>query len=479
MKSIDIFIAGAKNLDEYRDALKILANELNVENKLKNKNVLLRMCDYKDIGDNQNDYDDFIKHNAAGLFAIIVDNFGTETQKEMKLAAQRFAKTKRSMVKVFIKRSDDIERMNVIYNFIKLILGEGQYGEEFNDVTEFKSRAKKYLKDYIRDAHKKEKLAQKIKKIGFSVLALIIALIGFLTSNFFPKEEILLMVGGGSAKNMIEKTGDISLKTRENTMVVGMPSGNTWPLIIEDLLYEKTKDDVNYKLISMSATKADDSVFVFDKKHKMSQLGAIIEVLVGYDDLILYLDSTVAKERGLKDYITKDQFSKLLKDCKDRCNIFATRENSGTFIEYEALTDVDIKSLAPMVYHDKVGLVDVCNVSGCDAKKPVMLLGSEFYASSDIKDQKVEGLRIYKDEHKKEIVKKPIYLYFALKVASPDELKIDKSIETFLREFASKSQGEEGKTLDSLLNVKVKDGRVKRGVANEKLRINIKDLKDY
>lgn len=479
MKSIDIFVAGAKNLDEYRDTLKILANELNVENKLKDKNVLVRMCDYKDIGDNQKDYDAFITHSAAGLFAIVVDDFGVETQKELKLAAQRFAKNKRSMVKVFIKKSADKEKMELIYNFIKLILGEGQYGEEFKDVTEFKSRAKKYLKDYIREAHRKEKSNNKLRKVGIAVASIIMAILGFLVSWIVPENSILLFVGGGSAKNMIEKSAGIVLKNRAETMVVDMPSGNTWPLIIEDLLYRKSKGDLRYKLIAMSAAQATEADFVVDENENATQLGAVIEILVGYDDLVLYVDSIVAKERGFEQIITKKQLSELLKDCKNNnWNVFATRKNSGTFMSYQALADFDIETLNTLIYSDKLKIKDVCRVSNKPVENPVILLGSQYYAASDIQEQNVVQLRIYANEQTREIVRKSIYLYFASEIISSDELRLDESVETFLRELAPKVSVD-GKSLDSLLNVKIKDGKVKRGIANGRLLININELEDF
>lgn len=482
MRSIDIFVAGAKNLDEYRDALKILANELNVENKLKNKDVLVRICDYKDIGDNQKDYDDFITHNAAGLFAIIVDDFGVETQKELKLAAQRFVKSKRSMVKVFIKKSSDSDKMNIIYNFIKLILGDGHYGEEFNEITEFKTRARKYLKEYIRQAHREEKVNKKYIKVGVGVVAILIAVFGFMLNWFIPKDNILLFVGGGSARNVIESVYDLNLKNRENTMVIDMPSGNTWSVIMEDLLYEKSNDEkkIRYKPISMSASKATDSSFVINESLNAYQIGSIIEILVGYDDLVLYFDSEEAKKRGFKDRITKKQFSELLRECKNDSiwNLFTTRSNSGTLMTYCSLTDVKIESLNPMIYSDKVSLKEVCNVSKRNVNNPILLLGSEAYASLDIEKENVVRLKICEDEKLRSIVKKPIYLYFAAEMVSSKELKIDESIERFLREIAPISKTE-GISLDSLLNKKINKGRVNRGLANTNVLININDLEDF
>lgn len=482
MKSIDIFVAGAKNLDEYRDALKILANELNVENKLKNKNVLVRMCDYKDIGDNQKDYDAFITHNAAGLFAIVVDDFGVETQKELKLAAQRFAKSKRSMVKVFIKKSADKEKMELIYSFIKLILGEGQYGEEFKDVTEFKSRAKKYLKNYIRDAHRTEKSNNKFLKIGVILAAVIIAIGGFLMNNLIPEDNILLVVGGGSAKNMLANEYEVDIKNRANTIDVDMPSGNTWILIAEDLLYGKDKDRnlIKYKPISLSASKATEKDLLIEA-NKAYMIGSIIEVFLGYDDLVLYLDSSVANERGLKNVITKQQFTDLLKESRDRnWNLFCTRPGSGTLKAYEELSNTNFKDLDldTIVYHNRVNLKEVCRIENKKVDAPVMLMGSECYAPIDIDKYNLVPLKIYEDVQLNTVARKPTYLYFAAEVVSSDELMIDESVEEFLRELAPNSI-KQGVALDSLLNRKIKDGKVKRGTASDEILININELEDF
>ena len=87
MKYIDIFVAGSKTVNEYRDILKIIASELNVENKLKGKKIIVRMCDYRDLGDNQKKYDNYIKR-VANVFFVVVDGlFGEVTKTEMTLAA--------------------------------------------------------------------------------------------------------------------------------------------------------------------------------------------------------------------------------------------------------------------------------------------------------------------------------------------------------------------------------------------------------
>ena len=92
--------------------------------------------------------------------------------------------------------------------------------------------------------------------------------------------------------------------------------------------------------------------------------------------------------------------------------------------------------------------------------------------------ENVVRLKICEDEKLRSIVKKPIYLYFAAEMVSSKELKIDESIERFLREIAPISKTE-GISLDSLLNKKINKGRVNRGLANTNVLININDLEDF
>ena len=145
MKYIDIFVAGSKTVNEYRDILKIIASELNVENKLKGKKIIVRMCDYRDLGDNQKKYDNYIKR-VANVFFVVVDGlFGEVTKTEMTLAADKYGEERQSKIKVFVKgNKDDDENANKeIYKTINELLGDGQYGVDFPDQKDFKTKAKK------------------------------------------------------------------------------------------------------------------------------------------------------------------------------------------------------------------------------------------------------------------------------------------------------------------------------------------------
>ena len=77
--SITIFVSGSKSLKVQRTRLKALANNINAENRLKGKKISLNMFSYQNLGDNQSEYDDFIKNQSDVIFFLIEDHIGDKT----------------------------------------------------------------------------------------------------------------------------------------------------------------------------------------------------------------------------------------------------------------------------------------------------------------------------------------------------------------------------------------------------------------
>ena len=73
--------------------LKALVNNLNGENRMKGIPITLNMFSYVNLGDNQTDYDDFIKNKSDIVIFIIEDRIGDKTREEFLLATQEHKKT--------------------------------------------------------------------------------------------------------------------------------------------------------------------------------------------------------------------------------------------------------------------------------------------------------------------------------------------------------------------------------------------------
>ena len=424
MKYIDIFVAGSKTVNEYRDILKIIASELNVENKLKGKKIIVRMCDYRDLGDNQKKYDNYIKR-VANVFFVVVDGlFGEVTKTEMTLAADKYGEERQSKIKVFVKGNKDDENANKeIYKTINELLGDGQYGVDFPDQKDFKTKAKKYIKQYIDEANKKEKQISIMRKIFAAMVIVAVMIGGFFLHSLMPKDTTLLFAGGGSAKNLINSEYGLELSQyTKNSLYVNMPSGNSWQLVKEDLLHKDSPTSFNFKPIAVSAAEANDSVFLpsgYDYE-KFCEKGRIISVKIGYDELVVYMGDSLAKKYP-DSTISKQQLSQLIAEQKQTkklglktvAHVYTTEIASGTYKGYrDVLGIADLDSVDKILYGSETNLKSVAEAHGGEMK--VLLLASEFYKPGGMDNLSMVKKAIVDEEGK--AYRKPVYLYFAAEV---------------------------------------------------------------
>lgn len=491
MKYIDIFVAGSKTVDKYRDILKVVAGELNVENKLKGKNIAVRMCDYRDLGDNQKDYNRFIISDANVLFVVVDGQLGVVTKEEMQLAAEKYGDNRQSQIKVFVKgKEDDDENVNKdIYNTIKDLLGDGKYGVDFMDKKDFKTKAKRYIKQYIDRANKKEKQESLMKKIFAAMITIVFLIGGFYLHSLMPKDPVLLLAGGGSANNMIEDEYDINLQSyAENSLYVNMPSGDSWTLIKEDLLHNDN-DSLNFKPISLSASEATTKDFLpsgYTENDFQNKKGNVISVEIGDENLVVYMSESIAKENGYTDTITQSQLVEIItKHKKDNSYLlFTTEQNSGTYMEYKKVIGVDLDSVERNPYGSQTNLrAEIINLKKEDKANKVVLLGSKYYQAIIDKDLNMKGFVVV-DDLTNEAVKKSIYLYFVAESNGGEDssiLNIPPQIVEFLRLIKKRAE-ENNMKLDALNLDKINsNNQVKKKLICKKLiiRLDDNDLVDW
>lgn len=82
MKTLTVFIAGAKNLQPLRLKLKALANDLNNEYRKDGKDLTVNMVSYENFTDRQSDYDKFIVEEADLVLFLLDGRIGEKTEGE-------------------------------------------------------------------------------------------------------------------------------------------------------------------------------------------------------------------------------------------------------------------------------------------------------------------------------------------------------------------------------------------------------------
>lgn len=112
MKTLSVFVAGAKNLQSLRLQLKAMANDLNNEYKRNGWDIAINMVSYENFGDEQNIYNKFIAEEADMILFLLEDRIGPKTEEEYRLTVERQKKNGHPEHCVFLKefdeRTDDI-----------------------------------------------------------------------------------------------------------------------------------------------------------------------------------------------------------------------------------------------------------------------------------------------------------------------------------------------------------------------------------
>ena len=74
--TITIFVSGAKSLKEHRTRLKVLSNDINGELQRQGCRITINMFSYLNLGDNQAEYDNFIKDKSDIVLVLLAASQG-------------------------------------------------------------------------------------------------------------------------------------------------------------------------------------------------------------------------------------------------------------------------------------------------------------------------------------------------------------------------------------------------------------------
>lgn len=106
MKTLSVFVAGAKNLQPLRLRLKAMANDLNNEYKRNGWDVAVNMVSYENFGDEQKIYNKFITEEADMILFLLEDRIGPKTEEEYRLTVEKQKKNGHPEHCVFLKEFD-------------------------------------------------------------------------------------------------------------------------------------------------------------------------------------------------------------------------------------------------------------------------------------------------------------------------------------------------------------------------------------
>lgn len=357
MRSINIFIAGAKELAPQRVQLKALISDLNHKFEEAKNGIRLNVSSYETFGNKQEEYNDFIVNKADLVMLVLKDRIGSHTEDEYLLALNNKNKTGRPDIVVFLQHHDDLTTDIAYIN--GLLKNEDYYYSYVND-EDLILKAKDYIEAFATMSFTPKKFTPRqtqtnaapsnsnlgncnFGRTGKWTIALLslLLLAALLTISYLMHQKNLpqlIFSGGGSAKNFIESTHDIDLEKYPNSLYIHLPSESAWALIKDEAI---TTED-NYYPICLSASPAKAKDFLQSAHDDIKKLKtAVISLQLGTDPMIAWVDSTTAKQlnpKDLKDGIVniKDLGNLLM---NSDINIYATNPKSGTRSSYSKIFD--------------------------------------------------------------------------------------------------------------------------------------------
>ena len=423
MRSINIFIAGAKELAPQRVQLKALISDLNHKFEETNSGIRINVSSYETFGNKQDEYNDFIVNKADLVMLVLKDRIGSHTEDEYLLALNNKNKTGRPDIVVFLQQQDnlttDIAYINGLlknedyyYSYVNdedLILKSKDHIEAFANMS-FTSR--KFTPEPVQataepaDPSPKKESCGRITKWVISTLSLLLLAALLTIAHLTHQKNLpqLIFSGGGSAKNFIESTHDIDLEKYPNSLYIHLPSESAWSLIKDEAI---TTED-NYYPICLSASPAAAKDFLQSVHEDVTELTtAVIALQLGTDPMMVWVDSTTAEQlnpKNLKNGIIHvDELGNLL--TKSDLNIYATNPKSGTRSTYakvfDSICNFELDKLHIEVFsrETKAGAIN----------PPYVILGSNCYY---VKALKSGFHKLAVVDTDKTPLEKSIFLYF-------------------------------------------------------------------
>ncbi len=454
MKKISIFVAGAKDLELQRLKLKALVNDMNADYLKNNQMIHINVHSYENFeNNNQNAYNHFIVNEADLAIFVLDGRIGEKTELEYLLAAENFRNSGIPKVLVFVKKYDELTPDIAYINGLLKSNSDDYYTtyENDHDLMSLARRSIEALVDEIcskpiTSSHEekipgiknkfKNENSLYVESIGSSsgtetgkfrnyykymTMVLLPLCIFLVCMNFFPKgpKPHLLIAGGGSAANFIDKYAKDSLKNFKGGYYVHQPSRNAWSLLSEEVV---TKPSVRkYYPICISAdTLSNNDLLDIANSDAFLSVGVVIGVKLGNDTMVVSLEnhpgliSKLSADCLINKRMSVSELSELISDTSS-VNIYATNPGSGTrnnYAKYLAKVGFELKDGYLAKFSEDTDLSKIVS-----SNQPYILLGSKCYQMKDLKGELQDGnamnfILYHEDDAGVEVCMKPIYVYF-------------------------------------------------------------------
>ena len=266
-RKIRVFIAGSTTLKEERNVFKIIASDLN--NEFENMGVVFKIKSYESVGNQQEDYNNFIRDKADLIIFVLNGTIGKTTEEEFRIATDNMHKTGYPKIMAFyrvITGEDTMEK-----NYLRgILMGcTGQYLSEYETREDLIEKGKQELRHFVRkyvaelenkkanadepdvknapeqtcDAESEPgaetcRATKSLTRYVYAGVAILFILAAFFTGVYSHRKvtnsPALMFVGGGSAANYIEQNfKNVNLYDYDNGYYIHMPSGNAWLCLTE------------------------------------------------------------------------------------------------------------------------------------------------------------------------------------------------------------------------------------------------------
>ena len=427
--TISIFVSGAKRLKEQRMSLKVLANDMNGEYRKKGIDIIINMYSYLNFGDNQKEYDDFIKNKADIVMFILEESIGDKTREEFLLASETYRNEGSPKMYVFLKefnqKTPEIEDIEQLVN-----AHSSSYYIEYSNLEDLVAKVRQRLQQDVNERLEKQNATPE-KKIKNLTLWSLFSTLAFASMLFFSifkymvrdTDVTLLFVGGGSAVQCMEQDYPSvgNLYDYPNSICLAVPTSTSWPIVSSDVMLhhadKENHDAMKFFPISLSAMEAAESNFLkMSSINQFTGKGAVLSYLLGEDYLAVYVKKSYKNALiDNKDSITTPELAEFLRSISNQdVMIFTTDEGSGTLTYYQKYLspyDITISKGALGDNVDKFSDLTPKSKIRRD-ESPYIMLGSRFFVAKEVYDEGDCRPIVVLDENKK-VISKSIYLYFA------------------------------------------------------------------
>ncbi len=489
MKKIKIFVAGSKELEAQRNAIKSVISDLNTE--YEHLDVSLKMYSYENYSDNQTAYNKFIVDESDMVLFILEGEIRSKTEEEFLIASKEFQKSGRPEISIFVNKSagedsGDTPQMNYVKGLLKGSVDK--YYKNYTDKDDYKSlkdAVKQCIRSYINDEKKRKRnnFRKSCRRVLTPMASVLLCLFALAAGYFYyeanKNESLLLIAGGGSARNYIDKYYMEDGQKIENFDFDGnyiylhMGSKDAWTLLREEFIYcrdefRKDASKKRYYPVCLSAAEIEETkICNSEEKSEFLKGGKIVGVKLGEDTLKVYATGDIAKIEDMSGgTIPSDRFQELIVSVDSNnkkvgegnqreCVIYTTSGTSGTLASWKSIMG-DHSDLLDNRAHfsDIIG-------AGQFNDKNTLILGSELYKpqiDNLIRQGKASQAYVKINGG---ILVKPVYLYFIV-YSDNGKYVLPQETFNFLEKVATANRGKGGKyeELNTFLDKKVGESRV-------------------